>query len=48
MQTLLLITSRVPVTQILSIAAVGLGLAVSAAWAALLGFELFRMIGLMF
>jgi hypothetical protein len=39
MQTLLSITA---------IAAVVLGLAVSAAWAAFLGFELFRAIGLMF
>ena len=36
-----------PVMQILAIAAIVLGLTASAAWAGFLGFELFRMIGLL-
>ena len=34
--------------QTLAITAIVLGLAASAAWAAFLGFELFRVVGLMF
>ncbi len=36
------------VVQILSIVAIGSGLAASAAWTGFLGFELFRVVGLMF
>jgi hypothetical protein len=36
------------VVQILSIVAIGLGLAASAAWTGFLGFQMFRVIGLMF